>query len=160
EASAMGDRMAVVAPQTHGNRRPTVMPYTLAFIGIQPEMEIFVRTVQLGVGLLLLIVAVNVAVLVYARTATRMGEIAVRTALGASRARVVSQLFVEALVPSVIAAVVGLAIARVAIGKILEAVGSEGDGASRLLVLMDFSFRPAVILYVTGLALVAAVIAG
>src|SRR4029079_10134501 len=31
EASAMGDRMAVVAPQTHGNRRPTVMPYTLAF---------------------------------------------------------------------------------------------------------------------------------
>src|SRR4029079_1238939 len=152
EASAMGDRMAVVAPQTHGNRRPTVMPYTLAFIGIQPEMEIFVRTVQLGVGLLLLIVAVNVAVLVYARTATRMGEIAVRTALGASRARGVTQLFIEALVPSVAAAVIGLAILRVALTMLREAVAHEVDGAGQLPILMDFSLSPAVVLYVTLLA--------
>jgi hypothetical protein len=40
----------------------------------------------------------NVGTLVYARTATREGEIAVRSALGASRGRVIGQLFVEALV--------------------------------------------------------------
>jgi putative ABC transport system permease protein len=161
EVIAAGDRLAASLPKGRSERRAQVIGYTHAFIGIQgPEMELAMRAFQFGLSVLLLIFAINVAVLVYARTATRLGEIAVRTALGASRARVVSQLFVEALVPSVIAAVVGLAIARVAIGKILEAVGSEGDGASRLLVLMDFSFRPAVILYVTGLALVAAVIAG
>jgi putative ABC transport system permease protein len=161
EVATIGDRMAAALPNGRSERRARVIGYTHAFIGIQgPEMELAMRAFQFGLSVLLLIVAINVAVLVYARTATRLGEIAVRTALGASRARVVSQLFVEALVPSVIAAVVGLAMAKVAIGKILDAVGSEGDGASRLLVLMDFSLTPAVILYVTGLALVAAVIAG
>ena len=53
---------------------------------------------QLTVSLLLVIVAVNVAILVYARTATRQGEIAVSTALGASRAGIVAQLFIESLV--------------------------------------------------------------
>jgi predicted permease len=161
EVTAVGDRMAAAEPKGRSQRRARVIGYTHAFIGIQgPEMELAMRAFQFGLSVLLLIVAINVAVLVYARTATRLGEIAVRTALGASRARVVLQLFVEALVPSVIAAGVGLAIARVAIGRILDAVGSEGDGASRLLVLMDFSLTPAVILYVTGLALLAAVIAG
>jgi putative ABC transport system permease protein len=161
EVAAVGDRMAAALPKGRSERRARVIGYTHAFIGIQgPEMELAMRAFQFGLSVLLLIVAINVAVLVYARTATRLGEIAVRTALGASRSRVVSQLFVEALVPSVAAAVIGLAIAKVGIGKILDAVGNEGDGASRLLVLMDFSLTPAVILYVTGLALLAAVIAG
>jgi predicted permease len=161
EVTAVGDRMAAAQPEGRRELRARVIGYTHAFIGIQgPEMEMTMRAVQLGLSVLLLIVAINVAVLVYARTATRLGEIAVRTALGASRSRVVSQLFVEALVPSVAAAVIGLAIAKVAIGRILDAVANEGDGASRLLVLMDFSFTPAVILYVAGLALFAAVITG
>ena len=47
----------------------------------------------------------------YARTATREAEIAIRHALGASRARIVGQLFVEALVLAAVAAVVGLFVA-------------------------------------------------
>ncbi len=54
--------------------------------------------------MLLAIICVNVAILVYARTATRQGEIAVRGALGASRRRIVAQLFVEALILAGIAA--------------------------------------------------------
>jgi putative ABC transport system permease protein len=50
----------------------------------------------------------NVATLVFARTAMREGEITVRTALGASRARIVAQLFAEALVLSSLAAAIGL----------------------------------------------------
>jgi hypothetical protein len=69
-------------------------------------------------------------------------------------------LFVEALVPSVIAAIVGLAIAKLALGMLIGAVENEGDGASRFLVLLDFSLTPTVILYVTALAILAAVIAG
>ena len=74
-------------------------------------MQIGIRAVQFGAALLLLIVAVNVAVLVYARTATRFGEITVRTALGATRGRVIMQLFVEALVLSLSAAALGLSAA-------------------------------------------------
>ena len=46
--------------------------------------------------------------LVYARTATREGEISLRSALGATRARVISQLFVEALVLAAVPTTVGL----------------------------------------------------
>ena len=58
--------------------------------------------------LALVAVAANVATLVFARTAMRESEIVVRTALGASRARVVAQLFVESLVLALVAAGVGL----------------------------------------------------
>lgn len=59
---------------------------------------------------MMVVVCVNVAVLVYARTATRQGEIAMRTALGASRRRIIRQLFAEALVLSLLAAAIGLGI--------------------------------------------------
>lgn len=81
---------ALTSSVPHGRRRPAVMPYPLAFIDIQPEMEVFVRTTQFGVGMLLLIVAVNAAILVYARTATRMGEIAVVDLHGAHERDLVS----------------------------------------------------------------------
>jgi predicted permease len=58
--------------------------------------------------LVLLIACMSVGTLVYARTATREGEIAVRTALGASRWRIVGQLFVETFVLTSTAAAAGL----------------------------------------------------
>jgi predicted permease len=67
------------------------------------------------VGLLLLvllvILCVNIALLIYARAATREREIATRSALGASRGRIVFQLFAESLVLAVVAAGLGLAAA-------------------------------------------------
>ena len=60
-------------------------------------------------GLMLLLVAcANVGLLVFAGAATRASELAVRTALGASRRRLVAQVFTESLVLSVVAAGVGL----------------------------------------------------
>jgi ABC-type antimicrobial peptide transport system permease subunit len=89
--------------------RPQIMPYTQAYNGVDsPETRMSVRAFQLLMGLLLVIVAVNISILIYARTATRTGEIAVRSALGASRLRVITQLFVEALVLSGAAAAIGV----------------------------------------------------
>src|SRR5262249_38287359 len=68
----------------------------------------------------------NVAALVFARTATRGWEITVRTALGASRGRIMTQLFIEALMLAGIAAVVGLTIARIALGwGLMQFAGSD-----------------------------------
>ena len=58
--------------------------------------------------MVLLVVASNVATLVFARTWSRAPELAVRTALGAARSRVVGQLFVETLLLGSIAAAIGL----------------------------------------------------
>ena len=61
---------------------------------------------------LVILVAGNVALLIFARTAARHGEIVVRSALGASRSRIVAQLFAETLVLAGISALVGLAVAN------------------------------------------------
>lgn len=84
---------------------------------------------------LLLVVCTNVATLVYARTASRHSEIAVRTALGASRRRIVAHLFAEALVLCGLAAAAGLAVVAHALGQanslVEDNVGSTTDGPSK-----------------------------
>jgi len=65
--------------------------------------------------MLLLVVASNVATLVFARTWARAPELAVRTALGAARSRIVGQLFAESLLLGSIAAVIGVSSAYAAL---------------------------------------------
>ena len=64
----------------------------------------------------------NIAILIYARTVTRQEEFATRFALGASRGRIVVQLFVEVLVLSSAAGAVALALTRPILTQIGEII--------------------------------------
>ena len=107
--------------------------------------------------MVLLLVCLNVAILVYTRTAMRQGEIAVRSALGASRARIVGQLFVEALVLSSTGTVVGVVIAAVALRYVAAATRQF---VVELPFWISLRLSPQAVLYAAGLSLLAAAIVG
>ena len=93
-----GKLLAPTIPLPEGDRLVLIETRVPADAGEVPDVVQF--SVRNGPVLLVLIVAcMSVGNLVYARTATREGEITVRFALGASRARVIGQLFVVRLSP-------------------------------------------------------------
>lgn len=111
--ATIGQRMATEFPETHARLRPEVVPFSLGLYGMRGSLraEVGFYIFQLLALLVLVVACVNVGMLVFTRTASRASELAVRTALGASRGRVIRQLFVEALVLAVVAAAVGLLVA-------------------------------------------------
>lgn len=159
ELETLGRRTAAAFPETHEHLRPQLVPYTTQFLDdseIRNARGWQVQILQLPLLFLLGVICVNVAILVYARTATRHGEIAVRTALGASRRRIVMQLFAEALVLSCGAAAVGLGVAQV----VLEQIEGTLDAIVFIPYWMKFGISPATALYAAGLAVLAAVVVG
>ncbi len=82
-------------------------------IGLDEEMVKPVRTVLLvllgAVGLVLLVGCANVANLLLARSQTRVKEMAIRTAVGASSGRLIRQLMIESLLLSILGGGAGIA---------------------------------------------------
>jgi len=110
EVEMVGLRMAAEYPDTHTRLRAEVVPMPILALGMEAGSVSapVIYVAQLVSILLLMIMCGNVSIMILARTATRSGEIAVRTALGASRVRIVSQLFVESLVLALLATGLGL----------------------------------------------------
>ena len=138
-------------------RTGRVVPYPRAHVDL--TRPAFVWLVQLGrllVGVLTFVVAVNLAILVYARTVSRRGEIAVRSALGASRRRILAQLFVEAFALTLVGAAGGLLIAKVALERIQRIAHANGG----VPFWIQFDLSVMTVFYAVLLAALAAVIMG
>jgi putative ABC transport system permease protein len=157
EFAAVSQRTAVAHPETQQRLVPLVLPYTHIHSDISdPTFLWMLRLGQWLVGALTFVVAINLAILVYARTATRLGEIAVRSALGATRGRILAQLFIEALALSIVGACTGLVLARYA----LDVIQSLNDAGGGMPFWINFELSAAAVIYSFALAVLAAVIMG
>lgn len=145
-------------PNLYEHLRPQVMPYAFPFTGVHGTADVGgLLAIQGALLSLLVLVCLNVMILVYTRTALRQAEIGLRMALGASRARIVAQLFLEALLLSAAASAVGVGLAHVA----LRAIGVATLPLSASLPFwLSFRLSGGAILYAMALALVAAAIVG
>jgi predicted permease len=161
EVAAMTEREAASSPRTHQHLRPSVVAYgaVLVLPGERNSLGGWIgfATTHLPILLVLIVACTNVGTLVYARTATREAEIAVRHALGASRGRIVGQLFVEALVLALIATVVGLAAADVGLRWVYAFLSGQDQ---RLPFWIQPGLKFTTVIYAALLAVAAAALLG
>ena len=117
ELSALSLRLQELYPDNNHEKY-------LELVTMEEDLVGDVRTALLvllgAVGMVLLIACANVANLQLARASARTGEMAMRSALGAARGRLVQQLLMESLVLSVIAGFAGMALAGIGISSLLR----------------------------------------
>lgn len=146
--------MAAAAPATHALLRPQVLPFA-APANAAVQREVFL--INLVAWLLLAAACANVAALMFARTALREDEIVVRNALGASRARVMGQLFTESLVLTTTAALLGLLAAHLVIGWVIDQATQRG---APVPFWWEAGIEPVTVLYTALLAVAGAAMIG
>ena len=147
----IGGQLQAAFRETNDTLTFNAMPLTDVIVGD-------VRTpllVLLGaVGFVLLVACANVANLLLARASARQAELAVRSALGAGRVRLLRQLLTEAVVLGAAGAVLGLAIAFVATRALVAAQPAD------IPRLQDVGVNGAVVIVTFAIAIATSVAFG
>jgi putative ABC transport system permease protein len=151
------ERRQGVPVEAFGARPSPIQADAVAFSAVEiPEPEgalaWILAIAQVVPVIVLLIACGNAAILILARTATRWNEVAMRTVLGASRARIMGQLFVETLLLSLIATGIGLIAIDIAVARLAPRFS--------LPFWFDPNIGPAFALKALGLSVLCAVVAG
>jgi putative ABC transport system permease protein len=160
EVNAIFARESANLTNEQKNRKPMVKGY-LAWLFRSGEDEVAMQLAYwfnlFFVGLLG-VCGANVATLVFARTATRANELSIRTALGASRGRIMAQLGAEGLVLSSLAAIVGLLITYFGTRWTLQ--GILAKTGEIIPFWWDYGLSTATMLYTAVLTVFAAMVVG
>ncbi len=153
----IASRLETAFPKDNAKRSVALTPLTDAVVGVNNHAQVALAggLMMAIVGLVLLIACVNVANLLLAQAARREKELTLRAALGASRRRVVGQLFTESLVLAFLAAIAGTAIAyagRAALWSFRPPFLQNGD--------LDIGFDFNVLFFTLSVSLLTAVLIG
>ncbi len=157
QVAVIGARAATMFPETRKNVRLQVLSLPDAVSDLPEAAALGLASINVFLVLLGALLCGNVAMLLFARAVSRERELLVRAALGASRGRLIMQLFAEALVLCAVGAVVGLMVARFVLARTWTMI--EGQ-TGPLPFYIDTSVSLTAILYAALLTLFAAAIAG
>ena len=153
QLSAIARRLELEHPATNEGIGAVVGPFVKEVL-VDEGVEILY--VMLGaVFLVLLVACANVANLLLSRGAARSKEVAIRTALGASRFRVAAQFLSEALALAVVGGVLGTGVAWVGVRLLDDAMTREG-----IPFFVDIRLDGVALLFVLATTLVATLAAG
>ena len=159
EAAVVAARATASFPDRYAQLTPQVLPYANSFLSLNLDLfaQAGIHSINAFAVLLLIVICGNVALLMLTRTATREREILVRTALGATRGRILTQLLLEALLLAVLAASLGLTVANFSLTLVTEMLRSAPD---RWPFWLNGGLSPSTVGYAGALTLLAAIIVG
>ena len=151
DMNGVGQNLARAYPEADKNSGITLVPLKQDMVGdVAPLLYVLLG----AVGFVLLIACVNIANLLLARSTGRTREFAIRSALGASHARVIRQLLTESVLLSFAGGIIGLILAawgtRAAIAILPQALPRAGN------VGLD----PRVLLFTLGVSVFAGILFG
>ena len=151
ELRAISAQLARQYPDTNMGRSVSVFPMHQDVVGeVRPALLVLLG----AVALVLLIACANVANLLLARAAGRSREIGIRTALGASRTRIVRQLLAESFLLACFGAIGGLMLASWGV-DLLSALGPRGVPR-----LAEIEINSRVFVFTLGAALLSTLVFG
>jgi putative ABC transport system permease protein len=153
ELTAIARRLEAEHPEQNEGVGARMLPYVKAFTPPQISMMLgLLMTMVVGV---LLVACANVANILMARAVVREKEVAIRSALGARRGRVVRQLLLEAVALGLAGGVIGFVVAWGAV-SVFNNVLADVQKPFWIVFRMDLP----VVLFTTAVTLTAAVLAG
>ncbi|MGD8816023.1 MAG: ABC transporter permease, partial [Acidobacteriota bacterium] len=153
EFSTLARQLETEYPEVNENMGTSIRSFQERFVG--DDAVAMLWTMLGAVFFVMLIACANVANLLLSRAFDRNKEVAIRTALGAGRRRVIGQILVETSVLAIIGALLGIGLAAVGISLFNDAIA--GTGAP---YWMDFSLNANVLGFVLGITALATVLAG